>query len=325
MPYVSFTTHQCLCRLVNKYMGLKIVICHLLVASSLSVVEAQVKNGFRLTNATIPVEEIKHGGPPRDGIPSLDHPQFISPVEADFLDDNDLIIGLNINEQQQAYPIKILNWHEVVNDIIGGQEVVVTYCPLCRSAVVFNSRINDRVLSFGVSGLLYNSDVLLYDRQTESLWSQLLNAAISGEYSGTILEMIPSQVITWKEWRAKHPDTRVLSDETGFSRAYQSSPYELYELSDHLMFPVTEQNYILPNKELVLGVRSGKRFIAFPLKELRKSENDVIYKSVTVKYDQSRKSAIAYNTFGEVVPSVTLYWFAWYAFHPNTLIYRHRN
>ena len=189
-------------------MGLKIVIFHLLMASSLSVVEAQVKNGFQITDATIPVEEIKHGGPPRDGIPSIDQPQFIGPQEADFLDANDLIIGLDINEQQKAYPIKILNWHEVVNDIIGGQEVVVTYCPLCRSAVVFKSRINDRVLSFGVSGLLYNSDVLLYDRQTESLWSQLLNAAVSGKYSGAILEMIPSQVTTWKEWHAKHPKPR---------------------------------------------------------------------------------------------------------------------
>lgn len=284
--------------------------------------KAQVKNGFELNNSTIPAHEIKHGGPPRDGIPSIDQPKFISVDEAIFIKPDDLVIGLRVNGIFRAYPIKILNWHEVVNDEIGGLPIVITYCPLCRSAIVFKSSIRNRILSFGVSGLLYNSDVLLYDRQTESLWSQLKTAAVTGKYSGTSLEMIASETTTWREWKAKYPETQVLSEETGFIRDYRSSPYDLYRLSDRLMFPVRERSEELPTKELVLGVKWDEIFIAFPFKELKRSKGKLIYKSLTVRYNQSGKSAVAYDQVGKVVPSVTLYWFAWYAFHPNTLVYK---
>lgn len=136
------------------------------------VAQSQTKNGFDLGNSSILVEDIKSGGPPKDGIPAIDHPKFLSASKAS-LSNNDRILGVHENGIAKAYPIAIMNYHEIVNDLFGNKAVVVTYCPLCGSGIAFNAKINDQTLSFGVSGLLYNSDVLLYDRETESLWSQL--------------------------------------------------------------------------------------------------------------------------------------------------------
>ena len=150
-----------------------------------------------------------------------------------------------------------MNWHEIVNDQVGEKPVVVTYCPLCRSGVVFDALTDKQVYEFGVSGLLYNSDVLLYDRQTESPWSQLVGAAVAGELSGTALEMVPSAMVTWAEWKKKHPGTQVLSTETGYARNYEQTPYALYGLTEDLMFPINHQNKVLPNKELVVGISNS--------------------------------------------------------------------
>ena len=171
------------------------------------------KNGFNLSDLTIPFREIKQGGPPKDGIPAINHPRFESASNATFLKPNDLIIGVEINSIAKAYPVKILNWHEIVNDEISARPVVVTYCPLCRSGLVFNARVMGSTYTFGVSGLLYNSDVLLYDRETRSLWSQLMGASVAGTNSGKTLEVITSQMVTWAEWKERYPETLVLSTE----------------------------------------------------------------------------------------------------------------
>ena len=152
-------------------------------------------NGFDLTGASVPIDEIHHGGPPRDGIPSIDQPRFVSAVEADFLKPDDRVLGFHRPGIARAYPISILNWHEVVNDRVGGEPIAVTFCPLCGTGMVFSTRVDGRDLTLGVSGLLYNSDVLLYDRQTESLWSQIMSEAVSGPMKGSRL--------------AFNPDTRV--------------------------------------------------------------------------------------------------------------------
>ena len=135
--------------------------------------------GFDTSRHSIPVDDIYDGGPGKDGIPAILHPKFISAEEADqtFLKKSDRILGIVQNGQAKAYPIKILNWHEIVNDRIGGASIVVTYCPLCGTGMVFDTKVNGRELTFGVSGLLYQSDMLLYDHQTESLWSQIKSEA----------------------------------------------------------------------------------------------------------------------------------------------------
>jgi hypothetical protein len=135
--------------------------------------ETRQLNGFILDEPLIPAGAIEKGGPPRDGIPSIDSPLFVAASEASFLDPEDRVLGITQGGKSKAYPVKILNWHEIVNDWLNQQPVVVTYCPLCGSGIAFSAMVGGRRLSFGVSGLLYNSDVLLYDRQTGSLWSQI--------------------------------------------------------------------------------------------------------------------------------------------------------
>jgi len=180
-----------------------------------STVAAQVKNGFDLEDALVPVDMIQSGGPPRDGIPALSRPRFVSAKEADFLEQTDRVLGITLNGVSRAYPIKILNFHEIVNDRFSDASVVVTFCPLCGTGIVFRGSIEGVDHSFGVSGLLYNSDVLLYDQQTESLWSQIGGRAISGPRKGTPLERLPVTHTTWEDWLGRHPDTRVLSIDTG--------------------------------------------------------------------------------------------------------------
>ncbi|MFU8817641.1 MAG: DUF3179 domain-containing (seleno)protein, partial [Pseudomonadales bacterium] len=177
------------------------------VAAFAVAVEARTMNGFDLSDALIPVRAIESGGPPRDGIPAINQPKFVAAPEAGFLDDDDRILGVAINGQPKAYPISILNWHEVVNDSSGSQYFVVTYCPLCGTGMVFASNAGDGALIFGVSGLLYNSDVLLFDRNTESLWSQILGKAVSGPLRGEPLPQLPAFHTTWADWRERHPQT----------------------------------------------------------------------------------------------------------------------
>ena len=195
---------------------------------------------FKMNNLRIPYEEIRRGGPPKDGIPSIDHPKFLTPSEATFLHDEDYVLGVEINGIAKAYSIQILNYHEIVNDWFGDLPIVITYCPLCGSGASFSASIDGEHFTFGVSGLLYNNDVLIYDRKTESLWSQIMGEAVSGEASGTPLKLVPTNHTTWKNWKREHPDTKVLSIETGYDRDYTNTPYSKYENTDNLMFPVNQ-------------------------------------------------------------------------------------
>ncbi len=215
-----------------------LVLCLVLIATGAPVtVLAREMNGFDLKDSLIPGEQIHFGGPPKDGIPAIDHPKFTPGEFAAFLRDDDAVLGIARSGIARAYPVRILNWHEVVNDRFEDEAVVITFCPLCGTGVAFNARIEGRVLNFGVSGLLYNSDVLLYDRQTQSLWSQLLGQAISGPMKGHHLKMLPLSHTTWADWRKSHPATEVLSANTGMQRPYERDPYAGYERSEEIMFP----------------------------------------------------------------------------------------
>ena len=286
---------------------------------------AQSKNGFNLERALIPVDQIFSGGPGKDGIPAIDRPKFVSADKADFLDDQSRVLGIHYKGVTKAYPINILNWHEIVNDEFNGESVVVTFCPLCGSGMAFLSTINGKALTFGVSGLLYNSDVLLYDRQTLSLWSQLMTQAISGSYKGQSLVGLPVLHTTWQDWKSKYPDTLILSTETGFERNYNNSPYAAYLKSPQTMFPLSSVSRRYHPKEEVLGLEMDGQFKVYPFIELEKSPaefTDTIKgHAITVRYDSKHRSAAAFDKFGKQLISVRTFWFAWYTFHPETEVY----
>lgn len=298
-------------------------ICAILVSNA-----ANSDNGFDLSNATIPVQQIMHGGPPKDGIPAISSPKFVNVEQTDHVSANDRIVGIIIEGVARAYPISILNWHEIVNDEINGQHFAITYCPLCGTAVAFDASIAGQVTEFGVSGLLYNSDVLLYDRNTESLWSQISSEAIAGELVGTRLTRLPISHTTWQDWKSKYPDTLVLSEQTGHFRDYARNPYAGYEQSRSLFFAVNNR---APDtyhpKELVIGIEVDGTFKAYPFIELEKngksSFTDTINnRKFTINWDAENRAVSIVDDGGKEVAGIQGFWFAWFAFHPDTEIFQ---
>ncbi len=222
----------------------------------------QELQGFstNLDKRSIDLGELIPGGPGKDGIPSIDHPKFVSQDEAaEWLRGREPVISLEINGEARAYPIQILMWHEIVNDVLGGTAVVVTFCPLCYSAIVFDSRVNGEVHEFGVSGMLRHSDMIMYDRTTESLWQQFSGEALVGDYTGYELTILPSQLISFDQFRESYPDAAVLSRETGHRRNYGNNPYAGYDDINNSPFLLREE---VPDKispmEKVIGVRTGQ-------------------------------------------------------------------
>jgi len=179
---------------------------------------------------TIDYDELLSGGPPRDGIPSIDDPRFINPDAAqEWLADNEPVIALEIDGEARAYPLQILTWHEIVNDVVADVPVAVTFCPLCNSAITFDRRLDGEVYEFGTSGLLRNSDLVMYDRTTEGLWQQFTGEAIAGDLAGAQLTFLPSSIVSFADFREAHPEGVVLSRDTGFSRRYGQNPYVGYD------------------------------------------------------------------------------------------------
>ena len=283
--------------------------------------------GFDTSRHSIPIDDIYDEGPGKDGIPAILHPKFISAKEADktFLKKHDRVLGYVHNGQARAYPIKILNWHEIVNDRVGGTSIVVTYCPLCGTGMVFDPQVKGRKLTFGVSGLLYQSDMLFYDHQTESLWSQIKSEAVTGKLTGARLKLLSSKHTNWASWKANHPGTRVLSDKTGYRRDYDRDPYQGYETSERLMFDVDQKSRKYHPKEKVIGIELGGVTKAYPFSELNKLKSpvkDVLGKTpIRIFYDHRSKTAFIRDEEDGEMPSVAGFWFAWYAFHPETRIF----
>ena len=279
--------------------------------------------GFDYSQHTIPVADIYDGGPGKDGIPAIHHPKFISADAADqnLLKAEDRVLGLVHQGKARAYPIKILNWHEIVNDRIG----VITYCPLCGTGMVFATQVQGRKLTFGVSGLLYQSDMLLYDHQTESLWSQIKSEAVTGSLTGAHLKLLPSTHTNWESWKTAHPDTLVLSDETGYRRDYDRDPYQGYEASERLMFGVKAKSRKYHPKERVIGIKLGNFYKAYPFSELDNVESpvkDILgHTSLQIFYDRKSRTAVIRDEKNQLLPTVVGFWFAWYTFHPETLVY----
>jgi hypothetical protein len=179
--------------------------------------------------ALVDLSEIRDGGPPRDGIPAIDQPRFRPVVEVDDLADLEPVIGLTVAGESRAYPLRVLTWHEIANDVIGGVPVAVTYCPLCNAAIVFDRRLDGAVLDFGTTGKLRHSDLVMYDRQSESWWQQYSGEAIVGRHAGRTLEMLPARLESWAEFRGRAPDGLVLVPEDPDARPYGANPYVGYD------------------------------------------------------------------------------------------------
>jgi len=220
-------------------------------------------------------KEIISGGVPPDGIPPIDHPRFLDPADVRFLAPREPVVAVSVDGVAKAYPIRILMWHEIVNDEFDGVPVVVTYCPLCNTGIAFlRPTIDGELLDFGTSGKLYQSDLVMYDRQTNSYWVQALGRAVVGPLLGEELDPLPTRLLSWADWRQAHPDGLVLSSETGYRRNYGINPYAGYEDEDRPFLFTGEPDPRLQATEHVLGVVDSSGTIAFPYSELERLSSE---------------------------------------------------
>ena len=248
---------------------------------------------------TVPLDEIVSGGPPKDGIPAVDRPRFVNVRQADrWLSDREPVVLVFLNGEAKAYPIQILIWHEIVNDELGGVPITVTFCPLCNTALAFDRRHAGRVLDFGTTGRLRHSDLVMYDRQTESWWQQATGRGIVGEFAGHRLTFISAPLISWKTFKETYPDGRVLSRETGHSKPYGNNPYVWYDRpqsSPIRGFFSGRTDERLPAKERVAAVELGGETVAFPfslLAEKRVVQDEVGGVAIVVFWAPGTASAL---------------------------------
>lgn len=221
--------------------------------------------------ALIDLDRVLSGGPPPDGIPSIDDPVFQNAAAVDWLAASEAVVSLEIDgEPARAYPIQVMTWHELVNDTIGDVPVTISYCPLCNSALAYDRRLGDRVLDFGTSGRLFNSSLVMYDRQTETLWTHFDGVAVAGQLTGEELDTYPISTTSWEDFRTAHPDGLVLTRNTGFSRNYGANPYEGYDAEGRLPFLFDgEYDPRLDPKARVVVVRADNApAVALPLSDL---------------------------------------------------------
>jgi len=246
------------------------------------------------SRASVEFSEILSGGPPRDGIPALDDPRMIAAGDETRLDPTEPVVVVRIGgEAPRAYPVRYLTWHEIVNDVIGGVPIAVTFCPLCNSAVTFDRRVGDRVLSFGVSGKLLSSNLIMYDRETESWWQQAIGTGIVGEMTGTDLELVPTWTMGWQLYVEENPDGLVM-DEPDWRRPYGSNPYVGYD-SARQPFLYSGENPPNGVPPLVRVVRVGDA--AWPLTRLSE-EGEITEAGLTISWQSGQASALDTNRIG---------------------------
>jgi hypothetical protein len=293
----------------------------LLGTAAASLHAEPVRNGFDLADTHVDVADIVGGGPARDGIPALAAPDHVAASAAPWADDVP-VLGVTRGGEARAYPIPLLDWHELVNDGVGGEPILVSWCPLCGTGMVFDRRIDGQPRRFAVSGLLYRSDVLMYDRETESLWSQIASEAISGPLQGQRLVLLRSQLTTWGDWKRRFPATTILSRKTGHLRDYDRTPYGDYATSRRLLFPVAADDRFHP-KELTVGLRVGDEARAYTASELSQAgglvEETFAGARIRIRYeDRLQRFDVEAPDGVEVIEG---YWFAWALFHPRTTIF----
>jgi len=315
--------------------------------------EIMVTRGVR---HTVPLDEIFWGCPRVDCIPSIDNPRYLTVEEAEEKGevlDNTILIGVVRKGEARAYPLNILNWHEIVNDEIQGDPILITYCPLCATGIGFEREVDGVAVEFGVSGRLRNNNLIMYDRKTETLWSQITGKAIVGEKAGEKLKQIPTETIYWKDWKKAHPDTLVLSQKTGFNRPYNRYPYGDFATSEDIFFPVNVRDDRLHPKKFVFGVIFGDSSKAYAQEDIEgeKLIQDTVGEQELIAVHNPVSGGIAFfdpdgrtfsivddelvdeesnvwsfdGTSGEMklspLDNVGAFWFSWVATFPETDLY----
>jgi hypothetical protein len=289
----------------------------------------------------VPLTEFRSGGPGKDGIPAVDDPQVAPVAEVDFLEAREPVVAVELEGAARAYPIQILIWHEIVNDELGGVPVAVTFCPLCNTAIAFDRRLDGRTLDFGTTGNLRNSDLVMYDRQTQSWWQQFGGDALVGELTGAKLERVPARILAWEDFAREHPRGTVLTRDTGHDRPYGQNPYAGYDDADTSPFfpAANSDDDRLPPKERVVFVESGDEAVAVPYSALQERgtirveldgrELEVTWREGVrsslddVDIDKGRDvGAAEVRESGELVPFEEPFWFAVAAFRPDVRIVR---
>lgn len=285
------------------------------------------------TKHNVDFSEIRSGGPPKDGIPPIDNPQFASVQSQNGLQDSEPVIGLIVNGEAKAYPIRILMWHEIVNDTIGGVPVCVTFCPLCNAAIVFDRRIDGRTLDFGTTGKLRNSDLVMYDRQTQSWWQQFLGQGIAGEMTGKTLKVVAARLEAWGNFKKRAPQGQVLVPNNPGMRDYGANPYEKY---DSLALPFLYDGKMPDGIEPLARVVSlSDKSEAWSLSLLRRKTRIERKNGTVIVWNSGQNSALDTRAIaegkdvgnvvvtknGNDVPYTVDFAFAFHAFYPNAAIH----
>ncbi|MBI2324838.1 MAG: DUF3179 domain-containing protein [Chloroflexi bacterium] len=273
---------------------------------------------------------IQSGGPPPDGIPPVEKPIYLTIAEASKQWKDDAVVDtFTIDGQARAYPRFITVWHEIVNESVGGKPISITYCPLTGSTLIFSGLLaNGDTTTFGTSGQLYNSNLVMYDRATKSMWPQLLGVAVRGDLKGQRLTELGGAVTTtFGRWKAKFPNGVVLSKDTGHARAYGTWPYGDYDTARGVMFPVRHTDDRFHQKKVVVGVRINGAALAIPKSEFiagrRDTSVEVGGRALVVRHDAELDAVRVLDRItGEPVGAYDVMWFAWYAFSPKTEVLR---
>ncbi len=276
------------------------------------------------TKASVGLTDLKQGCPKRDCIPAIDNPKFIPLKAAKFLTNEDFVIVASYKNETKIYSRNILESHEIVNDWFGSLPVAVTFCPLCGTAVATIRIVDGQPTEFGVSGLLHNSDLVMYDRRTNSLWGQLSSTAIVGEKTGTKLRKISAQLMTWPQAQIAYPNAKVLSTDTGYSYNYLKPNYQKYYDSDKIIFPVSSFDARTNAKQVVYGISIEGKSIAFTEQFLEDNNSiDQPFNDILIHIENKGNGDVSafQKDSGDVVPITRSYWFAWYNFHPNTVLF----
>ena len=279
-----------------------------------------------ITKQRIDLDDLKSGGPPKDGIPSIDNPKFVSIDDTTFSDD-ELVIGVYYQGEARAYPYGILNWHEILNDNFNGTPVVVTLCPLCDTNPVFIGRVNGVDTTFGVSGKLYHSCLVMYDRLTDTLWSQPWGLGVVGENTNQELERIVSHKTTLGEWKVLHPQTKILSTDTGHNRDYFRYPYGTYYTNDDLIFPARNQDLLEEHPKEIISYIWGadnqtsynkfsgesNQFVHKDVKNSKELEFEYMGEKTIARWDEELNTIRFYQD-GDEIPSSTAFAFVYPAY-----------
>lgn len=286
-------------------------------------VQEEIKYTSDGTPYIVNPDKIKSGGPPMDGIPSIDDPKFMDQKDVDFLNDEELVLTLTYKNEKRVYPLQIMVWHEIVNDVIAGDPILITYCPLCGTGIAYDRNIEGTAVEFGTSGKLYNSNLVMYDRKTETYWSQIGGKAIIGELTGMRLKALSVDTIPWGEWKKTHSDAKVLTKNTGHIRLYGVDPYGDYYTNPSLYFAVEEESDAMHPKSVIYGVEIDGRFKAYREEDVLIQEtftDSFANETLTFVIDNAGVINIEDQSGNEIVKERG-FWFSWYAFHPTTEVY----